>query len=146
MSESIEIKIKLSSTNWEDRFPGARIYFNNELIKDLGKISEPIEFTIDQQIDEVKHKISIEMYGKMPGDTQQDEGKDIINDVLLNIDSIEFDEIDISNLAYNLSVYYPNDDHAPGVVQGCINLGWNGRWDLEFESPVYLWLLENMEY
>lgn len=144
MSETLNVKIKLSSKNWEDRFPCAKIYFGKELVEDLGEVRKPVELSYDFDLAEGKHCLSIEMYGKKSGDTQQDEDKNIINDVILNIDSIEFDEIVLGHLIHNLSTYYPDASDAPGVVKNCVNLGWNGRWDLEFESPVYLWLLENM--
>jgi hypothetical protein len=29
-------------------------------------------------------------------------------------------------------------------LQNCVNLGWNGKWTLPFQSPFYIWLLESI--
>ena len=63
--------------------------------------------------------------------------------MLLNIDSIEIDEIDISELKWSASEFVADDPNRP-TLQECVNLGWNGSYQLKFTSPFYLWLLENM--
>ena len=83
------------------------------------------------------------MYNKQPGDTAMD-GDTIINDVVLNIDSIAIDEIELDQLIWSSSKYFPKDENAPESMIECVNLGWNGRWELNFSSPVYLWFLENL--
>jgi hypothetical protein len=74
----------------------------------------------------------------------------------LNIDSIEIDEIDLGSLLWTASKYYPNYPvvyktkmqsegvNLPELVDNCVNLGWNGKWTLPFQSPFYIWLLENI--
>jgi hypothetical protein len=142
MNETVEIKIKLSSVNWEDRYPGARVYINETLIHQ-GLITEPTEISWSKELPDGEYKIVVEMYNKKHGDTVLQDGN-IIKDVLLNIDSICIDEIDLDQLTWSKSIYYPADKDAPEFVENCVNMGWNGRWELTFSSPVYLWLLENL--
>ena len=143
MSEFIKIKINLSSKHWEDRFPGARVYVNEEIIFD-NLIKEPIEVCWNGELPEDDHKLIIEMYNKQDGDTALDDNDNILKDVILNIDNISIDDIDLEQLLHINSVYYPQSEYAPGIVKECVNLGWNGLWKLSFSVPTYLWFLENL--
>ena len=107
MSETVDIKINLSSTNWGDRYPGARVYINETLIHE-GLIEDPTEMSWSGDLADGDHKIVIEMYGKIPGDTVMD-GDTIVNDVVLNIDSIAIDEIELDQLLWSNSEYFPKD-------------------------------------
>jgi hypothetical protein len=76
--------------------------------------------------------------------------------MLLTIDSIEVDEIDIGSLLWTNSKYYPKypQDYIDAQnklgnklepeLKEFVDLGWNGRWVLPFQSPFYIWLLENL--
>ena len=143
MNESTEIKINLSSDHWEQRYPGARVYINDQLIFE-NLIKEPTEINHTADLAEGEHKIIIEMYNKNPGDTETDDNNNITDDVVLNIDGISLEEIELGRLLWTKSIYYPADEHAPERLDNCVNLGWNGRWELEFSSSIYLWLLENI--
>ena len=89
-------------------------------------------------------------------DTKLDANGNIVKDLLLNIDSIEIDEIDIGSLKWTASNYTPmypesytqhvlrTGQEIETELKNCVNLGWNGTWSLPFTSPVYIWLLENI--
>lgn len=143
MSETVDIKINLSSEHWDNRYPGARVYINQELIHE-GLIAEPTELSCSGELDEGEQVIVVEMYDKRDDDTVVDENENIIKDVILKIDNISFDDVDLNELVQMGSMYYPKSEYAPEVLNQCINLGWNGRWELKFSSPTYLWLLENL--
>ena len=117
--------------------------------------TEYIEF--EAELPEGDHTLDIEFLNKGFGDTVLDEHGEIISDMLLNIDSIEIDEIDLGPLKWTLSQYrpiYPKDyvqnviketgAEPKEVVESCVNMGWNGKWSLPFQSPFYIWLLENL--
>jgi len=79
----------------------------------------------------------------------------------LVIEKIEMEEIDLGVLAYN-GVYTPtypepwySDECAAGrppketIGDGkdgssCLFMGWEGRYDLKFSTPLYEWLLESI--
>lgn len=143
MSEEVEIKIKLSSDHWEERYPGARVYIDENLIFE-NLITEPTEIRWAGQISDGDHKIVIEMYNKNAGDTVTDDDENILNDVLLHINNISVDDIDLDQLLWSNSEYYPIGADSPEKILDCVNLGWNGFWQLSFSSPIYLWLLENL--
>lgn len=142
-TEKVEIEISLSSSFW-DKAPKAKVYVDDNLIFD-SVVDQPIKVKFNGDLTEDRHKLIIELYDK---DKYQTVVKDdqIIKDQLLNIDAILFDEIDIQFLKHTLSKYFPvqHSNEIPKEVTNCVNLGYNGRWELEFTTPVYIWLLENI--
>ena len=116
--------------------------------------TEYFEFTA--ALDEGDHSLEIVFQNKTDQDTVMDQNGNILSDLLLNIESIEIDEIDLGTLLWISSVYkpdYPKSyvQHCESIgqnllpeLQECVNLGWNGRWVLSFTSPFYIWLLENI--
>ena len=141
MIDTAEIKINLSSESWENRFPGARISINDRVIfEELIKDSTEINWEGDIQD---SNTITIEMYNKNPGDTVL-ENDTIVKDVVLNIDNIEIDDVELGQMLHVKSVYHPDGDDTPDSIDKCINLGWNGKWYLDFTAPTYLWFLENL--
>lgn len=152
--ELIQFKIGLSSSS-NLKKPKFLIKINDEvkcesIITTDSNVTEYFEFQIE--LKEGNHFLNIEFLNKSSDDTKLDEAGNIIEDLLLNIDSIEIDEIDIGFLRYTHSIYNPiypdnylNDQQKEiKAVKNCINLGWNGTWQLPFTSPVYIWLLENL--
>ena len=86
MTDTSEIKINLSSDSWDNRFPGARVSINDQVIyEDLIKDSTEINWEGDVQ---ESNTLTIEMYNKQPSDTVLNNDT-IIKDVVLNIDNIE---------------------------------------------------------
>lgn len=143
MSETVDIKINLSSEYWDYRYPSVRVYVNDTLLFD-NTVSEPTEISWSGNLEETEHNIIIEMYDKQDSDTVTDSDGNIIKDVILNIDEISIDDIDLDRLLWTKSTYRPVNKNAPDKLDECVNLGWNGRWELSFTSPVYLWFLENL--
>lgn len=141
--EPVDIDITLSSTFWKSA-PKAKVYVDNTLIFD-GEVSSSTELKWAGDLEEGKHKLIVELYDKDKYQTVLENDK-IVKDQILNIDKVSFDEIDIGYMKHTLSQYYPNQksSNVPLLVKNCVNLGWNGRWELEFTTPIYIWLLENI--
>ena len=144
--ERVHIKLGLSGTYWEKK-PQYRVSVNDQVyadatISDASDLVEYVEFDVDYATDSVVLKI--ELLNKENSDTIENSDKTaIIKDMLLNIVSIEIDDIDVEQLIYGASKYIPDDPKWPPITE-CINLGWTGDYIFTFECPVYLWLLENM--
>ena len=157
--EKLKFKVGLSGSH-PDKQPAFRICINgNEKV--YGDLSASVNdteyFEFEADLAEGKNTLDIMLFNKKFGDTQLDENGNIINDLLLNIDSVEIEDIDLGSLKWTLSEYFPDypppyvrshmseNKSAPAeVVKNCVNLGWNGKWSLTFESPFYVWLLENL--
>ena len=104
--------------------------------------------TITHQFDddESMHSLRIILKNKSAEHTTVDESGKIIQDALLSIKNICFDDISIDQLFFKNAVYSHNfNDTGPDTEdQFYGDLGCNGEVELEFSTPIYLWLLEHM--
>ena len=155
--EKISFKIGLSGTYW-DKKPHFKILVNDTEYVDafITKESDEVEYIkFDCEVEEeATHTLKIRFDNKEDTDIVKDkpnEEKDytILKDMLLNIISIEADDIDLGNLSQMASTFKydkPENFPEPGTteLQYCVNLGFNGTYELEFTSPFYLWLLEKI--
>ena len=101
------------------------------------------------------YNLIINRSGKGKNQTICNEKGDILKDQLLNIKSIEIDEIDIGALIYE-GIYTPQypepwatQQRETGVelrhsFKNVTQIGHDGEWRLAFSSPFYMWLLENL--
>ena len=145
-TEKLHFKIGLSGTYW-DKQPVYSVAVNDDAIK-TAKIetesNEVFYVEFDNVVSEGTVALKIRLENKDNSDTVQNNDKtEIVKDILLNVVSVEIDEVDLGMLIYSKSVFTGDDPDRP-VLDNCINLGWNGTWMLSFESPFYIWLLENI--
>ena len=157
-TEKLKFKLELYATMW-DKPPHAEI-----LIGDHSHFDGDITSTEDNpQVIEFEHELNegeqyelvIKRSGKGNGQTVLDEKGERIKDQLLHIKSIEIDEIDIGALVFE-GVYTPNYPEPWATQQresgndlkdsfkNVTNMGFDGTWNFRFESPFYMWLLENL--
>jgi hypothetical protein len=75
-------------------------------------------------------------------------------DMAVEIESVTFEGMTLERFKWN-SKYYPvypepwaseQTEPLPKFHQSATYLGWNGRWELEFEIPIFTWIhrLENL--
>ena len=145
--ETLHFKIGLVGTHW-GKLPEWSICIDQKEIVTGSADQELNYIEFDHAVEDGSHQLSIQLTNKLDSDVQKDSYDDpenftIINDMLLHIKSIEVDEIDLTNVAWNKSQFVPEDSAKP-ILKNCVDLGWNGEWQLEFDSPFYLWLLENI--
>ena len=154
--EKLHFRIGLSGTG--TKLPEFKISVGGtEYVHSTLSANNTVEyFDFDAEILEGAHSLDIVFLNKTVHDTKLDTNGNIVEDLLLNIDSIEIDDIDIGNLKWTASVYTPlypesykqhvlsSGQQISNEVKNCVNLGWNGTWSLPFTSPVYIWLLENI--
>ena len=157
-TEKLKFKLELYATMW-DRPPHAEI-----LINDISYFTSDITGTEDKpNVVELGHEFTegekceliINRSGKDKGQTVINENGDVLKDQLLDIKSIEIDEIDIGAMVYE-GVYTPQypepwatqqreaGTELPESFTNVTSMGHNGKWRFKFESPFYMWLLENL--
>ena len=153
MREAVSFKIGVSASYW-NKVPrylisicdaaGACIATTDELEATETTTYTTIEFDKEPG----NYELRIELLNKSPKDTVVSMGN-IVNDMLLNVDSIEYDGIELEHLVSTASIYrlkspqvYNNQTITE--LAKCVNLGWNGYYSLPFTSPVHEWLLENL--
>ena len=157
-TEKLKFKLELYATMW-DKPPHAEI-----LINDMSHFKGDITGTEDKpDVVEFEHELTegekyeliIKRSGKIKDQTVINENGDVLKDQLLHIKSIEIDEIDIGGLVYE-GVYTPQYPEPWATQQreaglelqesfkNVIVMGHDGTWRFQFESPFYMWLLENL--
>jgi hypothetical protein len=110
------------------------------IVGDSGQ-TEYVEFVADCSTPTAT--LSVHLLNKQDSDTVQSNDKTtIVKDLLLNIDSLEIDNIDLGSVPYAVSEYLP--DHDKQIVKNCLNLGWNGVWSLTWRNPFHHWLIDNL--
>ncbi len=156
-TEKLKFKLELWAEYW-DKAPRAKILINNHSHFDkeiTGTEKEPTVIEFEHELTEgEKYRLIIEKSGKDKKQTVVENGE-ITKDQLLHIKSIEIDEIDIGALVYEglYTPMYPEPwatqqrqagKELPESFKNVTIIGHNGRWVLSFESPFYMWLLENL--
>jgi hypothetical protein len=157
-TERLKFKLELYATYW-DKPPVAEILINGESqyqSEITGTEKEPTVIEFEKELIEgEKYTLTIYRSGKENSQTKLDSEVKIEKDQLLHIKSIEIDEIDIGSLVFE-GVYTPKylePWHTQQVSTGntpeksfknVTAMGHNGTWTLAFESPFYMWLLENL--
>lgn len=147
--ETLHFKIGLAGNYW-DKVPiysiliDDKILFTKEIATPTGEV-DFIEFDVD--VAEGPRILKIRLENKTDDQVVKDNNTKedfvIVKDMLLHIDSIEIDEINLGDLVWKKSTFTGDDTSRPTLVK-CVDLGWNGTWALPFESPFYIWLLENI--
>lgn len=154
MSDSIEtlkFKVGLSATYFNNK-PEYSVHIDSrEICKNVVSVESDEMFYVEFDADiaeDSEHHLVIKLHNKTNADVVIEHGQ-IIKDTLLNVKSIEIDEIDLGSLIWTDSIYRP--DHPQKFngqivteLKNCVNLGWNGSYILSFTSPFYMWLLENI--
>jgi hypothetical protein len=149
-SESLLIKLGVSGTFW-DRRPEYRVSFNGTPIAHAhvqaeSGVTEYIEFTAEYSTDHAV--LAVELLNKRPTDTVENADKTaIVQDMTLDIVSLEIDDIDMMPLLHKSSEYrpvYPEHYSGEPVLREYVTLGWNGIWSITWTKPFYLWLLEHL--
>ena len=148
-NEKLHFKIGIAGTYWQ-KVPKYSIALNDVVLytKEISGPSGEIEYVeFDYETVEGPCELKIRLLNKDDNDVVKDDDTrsdfKIIKDLLLNIKSIEIDEIDLGDLVWKKGIF-TGDDPARPVLDKCVDLGWNGTWTLAFESPFYIWLLENI--
>jgi len=157
-TEKLKFKLELYATMW-DKPPHAEILINDKsYFKDGITATEdkPQVIEFEHEVEEgVDHELIIKRSGKVNNQTVVNDKGDLLKDQLLNIKSIEIDEIDIGALVYE-GIYTPEYPEPWATQQreagtelkesfkNVTQIGHNGTWRFKFSSPFYMWLLENL--
>lgn len=95
---------------------------------------------------EADHCLSMIMSGKLSEHTEIDEQGHILADRMIEITDVRMDDIELDYVFTQVAEYtHDRNGTAEEIKDGFYGtMGCNGRVDFRFNTPVYLWLLENM--
>ena len=157
-TEKLKFSLELYAVMW-DKPPHAAVYVNDVLLYDsdiTGTKDNPTQVEFEHEVGEGKsNHLTIVRTGKGTGQTVVGQDGQILKDQLLGIKNIEIDEINIGALVYSgeYTPDYPepwasqqreSGNDLPVSFKNVTEMGHDGSWRLGFESPFYMWLLENL--
>ena len=125
---------------------GCEIWIDDVCVFDQDHVNEPCPVEYEFSDDDGEHALRIVLKNKLPEHTKVDKSGTILQDAMLSVTEISFDEIDCTQIVQDLSVYRHNFNGTEPEVEDRFygDLGCNGTVELQFTTPLYLWLLENM--
>jgi hypothetical protein len=111
----------------------------------VGMDWQDIQCEFDDSKD-AQHRLEIAMTGKLPEHTQLNDQGHIVADRMILIRDLALDDIVLNQVFYDQAQYHHdnNGNTAHTTQQFYGDMGCNGQVNLDFTSPVYMWLLENM--
>lgn len=145
MIPTVKFSCNISNTDYSAEL-GLEIYIDNLQIFNQEWISGPVAFDYDFSDSDGVHELKFVMKNKTRYHTQCDADGNIVKDARLVITDFAFDDIKLGQIITSLAVYQHNFNGTKDMIQDSFygELGCNGTLTLPFETPVYLWLLENM--
>jgi len=95
---------------------------------------------------EQNHVLEFIMLGKQPEHTVIDEAGLILQDRCIHIDNMAFDGIQLGHMFTEVAKYHHDTNGTTDPLEDRFfgTMGCNGRVEMRFSTPIYLWLLENM--
>jgi len=145
--ETVNIKFTLEP-EWFNNAPKIKVAINDQTLIDT-QLETKLNFdqTVEL-IDDCDHQLTFTLYDKNKYDTVIKDGV-IQKDTLIKISNIELEEIDLTSM---LSLkkdlfYYEHDTNGSKDLEKHTlydTLGCNGTATINFSTPCYIWLLENL--
>lgn len=125
---------------------GIEIWIDNRLLLACEHVKETVQFCYQLPDADAKHTLAVILKNKLPSHTTLDSQNNIIKDATITIKNIFFDSVECSALFYSLAKYSHNfNGSSDNITEDFFGtMGCNGTVRLDFETPVYLWLLEHM--
>jgi len=144
MTDTLKIKVKISNTNPEIPL-GLEVWVDDQCVTNIEHVTESITECEVPDTDG-NRELRIVMKNKLAEHTVIDADNNIVQDALLVVDLIEFDEISITDIFIMQSEYtHSFNGHSEAITNRCYGqLGCNGTVSLKFSTPFYLWLLETL--
>ena len=103
---------------------------------------------IHHEFDDVgTHLLEIELSNKTLAHTQINSAGNIISDVRIIVDGIKFLGVNINELVWRRMEYHHDFNGTRAQITDSFHgeMGCNGIVRLSFDSPTYIWLLENCD-
>lgn len=132
---------------------GVEIWIDNQQIFNLEHVTELINFSYNLPDDDGEHQLKFVMKGKMAEHddgiysayTDIDDDGNIVKDARLIISNLGFDEIKLGQIFIDQAVYTHDFNGSQPEIQDKFygEMGCNGTVQLDFTTPIYLWLLEH---
>ena len=125
---------------------GFEAWLDNRCLLNLDWVKESVYFRHDFEDNDAEHCLRFVLKNKQTEHTTVDDQGEIVKDARLSVTELAFDEIELKYMLSELAVYTHDFNGTADVKQDRFynELGCNGTVSLNFNTPIYLWLLEHM--
>ncbi len=126
---------------------GLEVWLDDQQISNYDTVTQTqtISCVFDDDVEQL-HCVKIVVKNKTQEHTTVNELGEILTDSLFDINKFVLDGIEIDHIVQQKAVYIHDFNGTKPQVNDKFynNAGCNGTIIFEFNSPIYLWLLENM--
>ena len=145
MTANVTISCDIASTDYSCPL-GFEIRLDGETILDIGSVTGPSHAEFATSDADGEHELEFILKNKRPEHTQIDENNEIIKDANIIVANVEFDGIPLGQVLTRLTEYHHDFNGTSNAVVEKFygEMGCNGTVSLNFSTPIYLWLLENV--
>lgn len=125
---------------------GVEVWIDQHCVINCEHVDSTILFEHSLDDSDGEHELRIVMKHKQSAHTRVDDQGRIVQDAVLTVSDLEFDGINIMQIAADHAEYCHdfNGSQSLGTHRFYGDMGCNGTMSLKFTTPVYLWLLEKM--
>lgn len=143
--ETTNITFSVSSSNSATEL-GFEVWLDNQQVFNIDHVQQSTKISIPVVDDDAEHALRLVLKGKHPEHTTISDTGDIVADAVLEIQDLEFDGIPLGQIVNEKTVYTHDFNGTQTVIKDQFfgTMGCNGTVELQFTTPIYLWLLENM--
>jgi hypothetical protein len=135
------------NANWTENPLGLEVWLNEVLMQDFAEIVGPtsVSILVNDNVEQ-EHELKFVLKNKTQDHTKVDETGNILQDSVVEIKNLRFDNIEIGHVFYEKAVYHHDFNGSGADTQEKFygTMGCNGTVSLKFITPMYLWLLENI--
>ena len=145
MNSTTDITFCVAPTNPSATL-GFEAWLDNKIMFDVDSVRQSTEISIPVADDDAEHVLKLVLKGKCADHTTVDNDGNILSDSMLTITDMAFDGIALGQIVYNKAVYTHDFNGSGNTVEEHFFgiMGCNGTVALNFSTPIYIWLLENM--
>ena len=125
---------------------GTEVWIDDICVVNVEHVDRIVHFSHKISDDDNQHELRIVMKHKTTDHTKVNETGEIIQDVMLIISDMKFDEIELGQVFLEKTTYVHDFNGSQSLIEDKFfgDMGCNGTVSLKFSTPAYLWLLENM--
>lgn len=142
---SVKMSCKIDTTDATAAL-GLEIWLDDQQIFNCDHVVQPMTFEHEFDDQEKSHQIRWILKNKTFEHTKLNEQGEVVSSACVTVDQIEFENINVDKLLWEKAVYtHDFNGGGPVTTENFYGvLGCNGTVSLDFSTPLYLWLLENI--
>ena len=143
-----KISVSFDLTSSDYAIPlGFEVLLDDVVLFSVDHVTEATPVNLEINGDgEGQHEFKFVMKNKTQEHTVVDDAGNIVTNAMLSIANVAFDQIKLGHTFVKHAVYHHDFNGSQDPIEDNFygDMGCNGHVSLQFTTPIYLWLLENI--